>query len=228
MSTQSITRFRGPHIGFVALTFVLLFLTGLFFVTALSAKPYFPSPDADIATMTAFFTQRQHGLLLMSFLHFGAAMALGIFTVSVVSQLQFLGVRAAGAGIALFGGLTTAINMLLGSSIGWALTYPRVAEDPSLLEALYRISFGLGGPGFSVPFGLLIAGISVTAGFYKLLPKWLVITGILIAVIGELSWFEILTFKAVALIPLTRFPGYLWIIAAGFNLPRKTALPDAG
>jgi hypothetical protein len=42
-------------------------------------------------------------------------------------------------------------------------------------HALYFLIFAAGGPGFSVPLGLLIAGISVTAGFTQLLPKWLVV-----------------------------------------------------
>jgi hypothetical protein len=66
----------------------------------------------------------------------------------------------------------------------------------------------------------LIAGVSVTAGFAKLLPKWIVIFGLVIAVAGELSWLEILLPKALFLIPFTRFPGFIWMIAAGFALPR--------
>jgi hypothetical protein len=96
-----------------------------------------------------------------------------------------------------------------------------VVQDGPLLEALFRLQFALGGPGFSVPFGLLVAGISVTAGFRKLLPKWAVILGILIAAAGELSWLQIMFPKLIFLIPLTRFPGFLWLIAAGFLLPRS-------
>jgi hypothetical protein len=85
---------------------------------------------------------------------------------------------------------------------------------------LYRVSFALGGPAYSVFFGLLAAGISVTAGLYKLLPKWIVILGLVVAVAGELSWFEILSVKLLPLIPLTRFPGFVWMIAAGFSLSK--------
>ena len=99
------------------------------------------------------------------------------------------------------------------------MSYPGIAQDATLLQAFYRLNFALGGPGFSVPFGVLIAGVSVTAGFSKLLPKWLVIPGIAIAVIGELSWLDILFPKALLLIPLARFPGFAWLIAAGFALP---------
>jgi len=89
------------------------------------------------------------------------------------------------------------------------MIYPGVGDNPTIVQALYRISFGLGGPGFSVPFGILLAGVSITAGFSRLLPRWLVIIGIGIAIIGQLSWFEILNIRLLPLIPLTRFPGYL-------------------
>lgn len=214
-------KFRGPHLGIVGLVFVALFVAALFPVTAFGGMPYFPGPSATVAEMTDFFSRRQSGVLLCAFLQFGSAIPLGIFTATVASQLRFLGVRAAGTQIALFGGILTAANIMITSSILWAMIYPGVAQDPALLQALYRISFGLGGPGFSVPFGILLAGISVTAGFYRLLPKWLVAVGLIIALIGELSWFEILNIKFLPLIPLTRFPGYLWMIAVGFLLSRS-------
>lgn len=214
-------KFRGPSLGIVALVFVLLFLAALFPVTAFGGLPYFPGPGATVAEMMDFFSRRQSGVLLCAFLQFGSAIPLGIFTATASSQLRFLGARAAGTQIALFGGLLTATNIMISSSLLWATIYPGVAQDSAVTQALYRISFGLGGPGFSVPFGILLAGIAVTAGFYRLLPKWIVVLGLIIAIIGELSWFEILNIHLLPLIPLTRFPGFLWIIAAGFLLPRK-------
>jgi hypothetical protein len=73
--------------------------------------------------------------------------------------------------------------------------------------------------------GLLIAGISIPAAFMKLLPKWLIVFGLILAVAGELSWFHLLVFpKLLFLIPLVRFPGFIWLIATGFLLP-KTRRP---
>jgi hypothetical protein len=214
-------RFRGPHSGIVATVFVVLFFAGLMPVTAFGGMPYFPGPTASVNEMVAFFSQRQEGILLCAFLQFGSAVPLGIFTMSIVARLKFLGVRAAGADIALFGGLATAMGLVISSCFLWAMTYPGVAQDANLLQALYRISFGLGGPGYSVFFGLLAAGVSITAGFYKLLPKWIVILGLVVAVAGELSWFEIVNVKFLPLIPLTRFPGFVWMIAAGFSLSKS-------
>ena len=216
------SRFRGPNIGIVAIVFAVLFNAGLYPVTAFGGTPYFPGPTASLDTMAAFFAARPTAVLACAFLQFGAAIALGIFSVSAVSQLQHLGVKAAGTGIALFGGVATALNIMASTFFLWTMTYPGIAQDPPLLHALYRLAFAFGGPGFSVPIGLLFAGVSVTAGFYRLLPKWIVVLGLVLAVVGELSWFEMLTTKAILLIPLTRFPGFVWLIAAGFALPKRS------
>jgi hypothetical protein len=224
--TTSRIRHAGPPLGIVAMIFVLLFNAGLYPVTAFGGHPYFPGPGESLNTISTFFQGRPSAVLLCAALQFGAAIALGIFTATIVSRLRFLSVRAAGVDIALFGGFATAINMMAASSVLWTMSYPGVAQEPTLIQALYRLQFALGGPGFSVPLGLLIAGVSVTGGFTKLLPKWIVILGIVLAIVGELSWLDILFPKALPLIPLTRFPGFVWIIAAGFALPKSVKRED--
>src|SRR5262249_43866362 len=178
-----------------------------------------PGPWKSQHSFAAFFHAPPTAVLICAALHFGAAIPLGIFTATVVSRLHFLGVRAAGATIALFGGLATAFTMLASSSVLWALAHPGVAQDRALVQALYWLDQGLGGSGFSVPLRLLIAGIAVPAAFPKLLPKWIVASGIALAVIGELSWLNLIFPRALFLVPLTRFPGFAWLIAAGFALP---------
>ena len=109
--------------------------------------------------------------------------------------------------------------MLASSSVLWMLAQPGVAQDRTLVQGFFWLDQALGGSGFSVPLGLLIGGISITAAFLKLLPKWIVIFGIALFICGELSWLNLLTPKALFLVPLTRFPGFVWLIAAGFALP---------
>jgi hypothetical protein len=78
----------------------------------------------------------------------------------------------------------------------------------------------LSGPGFSIPTGLLIAGISITAAFAGLLPKWIAGSGILLAVIGELSWLRLPFFpKFLFLIPLRALPCLLRDQKAGWPIP---------
>ena len=222
METKSLTkRHASPHLGIVAIVFTFLFNGSLLPVIALAGLPHFPGPWESAETIVAFFRERSSAVVVCAFLQFGGSIALGIYTATVVSRLQFLGVRAAGPWIALFGGLMTVINMSMASMFLWVLAYPGIAQDASMVRAFYYLAFAFGGPGFSVPLGLLIAGVCIPAIFMKLLPRWLIALGLTIAAIGELSWFNLLLPKALFLIPLTRFPGFVWLIATGFLLPRN-------
>jgi hypothetical protein len=184
-------------------------------------RPYFPGPWESAQTIVTYFQTHPHGVLMCAFLQFGAAIPLGIFTATMVSRLRFLGVRAAGPQIALFGGLMAASNIVISALVLWVMAYPGIADEAAVVRALYYIVFAVGGVGFSVPMGLLLAGISIPALMTKLLPKWLIVFGLILGVIGELSFFSLAIPGAVFLIPLTRFPSFLWLIAAGFMLPKR-------
>ena len=215
-------RHNGPPLGWLAVAYTVLFNAGLWFVVSFSAvKPHFPGPWEPPGTIVSYFQEHASAALMCAFFHFGAAIPLGIFTATAVSRLRFLGVRAAGPYIALFGGLATSFNIMVSSFALWAMAYPGIAQDGAVLRGLYYFMFACGGVGFSVPLGLLVAGVSVSAGFARLLPKWIVAFGIILAIVGELSWFNLILPKALFLIPSTRFPGFVWLIAAGFSLPKE-------
>jgi hypothetical protein len=223
---------RGPNPGVLAIIYTLLFNFGLYFVisfrtpehpvaTTTAVRPYFPGPWESAQTIVSYFQTHSHAVLMCAFLQFGAAVPLGIFAATMVSRLRFLGVRAAGAHIALFGGLMTAFNIAVSALVLWVMAYPGIADEASVVRALYYIVFAVGGVGFSVPMGLLLAGICIPALMMKLLPKWLVVFGLTLAAIGELSFFSLVIPSAVFLIPLTRFPSFVWLILAGFKLPKR-------
>jgi hypothetical protein len=94
-----------------------------------------------------------------------------------------------------------------------------ITQDASLVRALYYLQSAFGSTGYAVPMGLLLAGISIPAGLMKLLPKWVVGLGIVVAIISELTWFTMIVPNLGFLVPLTRFPGFVWLIAVGFLLP---------
>src|SRR5207249_159576 len=114
-------RHAGPPLGIVGAVFVVLFLAGLYPVTQFGVLPYFPGPWESPDTIATFFQTRSSGVLATAFLHFGAAIPLGIFTATAVSQMRFLGARVAGTYIALFAGFATAFTMLVSSSVLWTL-----------------------------------------------------------------------------------------------------------
>jgi len=219
----------GPNPGIVATVFAVLFLAGLVPVTLLVGDTHFPSPLQSPDEMVAYFREHAAKVSICAFFLFGAAIPLGIYTATMTSRLRFLGVRAAGVDIALFGGLAASLMTLVSALTQWVLSRPGIAADGALVQALYHLIFATGGPGYSVPLGLLCAGISVPALFLRLLPRWVAGMGIVLAVIGELSALSLIVPQALFLIPLTRFPAFVWLIVAGFKLSARPAgtSPDA-
>jgi hypothetical protein len=217
----------GPPLGMLALVYTVLFLAGLYPVVSFTGGPHFPGPWESGDAIAAYFQGHSSAALICAFLQFGAAIPLGIYTATIVSRLQFFGIRAAGPKIALFGGLWAASSVALCALILWVMAYPGIAEDRGILRALYYLSFAVGGVGFSVPMGLLVAGVCIPAAFMRLLPKWVIILGLVIAVAGELSYLDLITPKALPLIPITRFPSFLWLILVGFKLPKTITRADS-
>lgn len=221
--TASAPVHKGPHPGVLALLYTALFCIGLYPVTALYRAPYWPGPWESASVIVPYFQNYADRVLFCISLQFGAMVCLGLFTATVVSRLHFLGARAAGTMIALGGGFLVVADSFAGTMAMWTMLRPGVLDQPSIVLALYYVGYGLGGPGFSVPMGLLMAGVSVTAAFLKLLPRWVIGLGMVLAVAGELSWLHLAFPKLLFLIPLVRFPGFIWLIAVGFLLPKARA-----
>jgi hypothetical protein len=222
METSSLRRHHGPHPGILAIVFALLFIAGLSF--ALSGKgANFPSPWVTQAVLEDYFQHHQREVLFCGFLQFASAVPLGLLTASLSSRLRFLGNVSTGPYIALFGGFWTVVDMAFCGLLLWAMAYPGVVDNGPVLRMLYYVGFAIGGVGYSVPLGLLVAGTAVSAGFMRVLPRWLVVSGVVVAVVGESSVLSLVIPKLVPLIPLTRFPGFIWLIFVGFKLPARAA-----
>ncbi len=68
--------------------------------------------------------------------------------------------------------------------------------------------------------GLFLAGISIPAGLYKLMPRWLIWLGIAVAIACELASLTLLlNFTAGYFIPVGRFISIIWMIGVSLTLP---------
>ena len=212
------SRFRGPSLILTALAHILVFASGLVAAGVLRHGASFVTPFAPAEQLRAFLAQSPAAVRVSSFFLFGSAVPFGIFAVTTVSRLRFMGVRAAGTNITLLGGLAATMALFLSGMSGWILSLPDVTASAAVVKAIDFFNFLCGGVFYAVGFGLLAAGISVTCYFMRLLPRWLVALGMLVAITGELSWFSLIAFPANFFIPITRFIGLLWMLLVAIFL----------
>lgn len=212
-------RHLGPSLLLVAIIYILLVIAGIFTGVLLAPRSAFPMPFQPVQNAVTYFSLYSKAARWASLIEFASAIPLGIFTVTVVSRLRFLGVRATGELIALYGGITSSAMLIVSALCSWSLSTPGITDLPGAVRSLQILGFAAGGPGFVVPFGLLLAGVSITSGFYRLLPRWLVILGIALAIASELAIFSLITWKAAFFLPIGRFVSFIWLIGVGITMP---------
>ncbi|HTW49714.1 MAG TPA: hypothetical protein VMD92_17285 [Acidobacteriaceae bacterium] len=224
---KSISRFRGPSLILLATVHFLLFVTGLVTASALRHGAHFATPFAPSEQLREFLAVSPTAVRVGSFFLFVCAIPFGIFAVTTVSRLRFMGVRAAGTSIAHLGGLIATVALILCGSVGWILSVPEVLVSAQLVKAVNFLNFLLGGVVFAVGFGLLAAGVSVTCFFMRLLPRWLVAFGMFLAITGEASSLSLVAYPANFFIPITRYLGFIWMFSVAIALTRvrKEAQP---
>jgi hypothetical protein len=221
-------RFRGPSLILLATVHILVFAAGLVAAATLRHGASYVTPFAPAEEMRLFFAQSPTAVRVSNFFLFACAVPFGIFAVTTVSRLRFMGVRAAGTNIALLGGLTATIALILSGITGWVLSVPEVSASAQLVKAIFFLCFLFGGAVYSVGFGLLAAGVSVTSYFMRLLPRWMVVLGMLVAITGELSSFSLLAYPANFFIPITRYLGLVWMVAVAIALTKNRRLAQPG
>jgi hypothetical protein len=209
----------GPPLVGVAAVSTALFLASLIIGTAMAGGTY-PSPFVSGTTILHYFRDNANAVRVMAFFQFASAVPLAIYAATVSARFRNLGIRAPGATIALVGGVLAAGLLATSALVTWTLSQPGVAGSPAVVRALHDLTFATGGPGYVVAFGLLLAGIAIPAAFGRLLPRWLVTAGIVLAVVAELSTLSLLFTGAAYLLPVARFAGLAWLIVAGALLPK--------
>jgi hypothetical protein len=204
----------GPPLLLPALAYGAVMVTGV----VLSARA--PELSATAAAVAAYDGTHHALLQVAGCLGFAASVPLAIWTATAYRRLLTLGVTAPGAVIALAGGLLAAASTALSGLITWTRAQPGAASDPAVARVLADLGFATGAAGFVVPLALLLAGVAVPSLVLGLVARPVAWTGLVIAAIGTLSTFALLTPALDFTLPIGRFGGLLWLIAASIALPR--------
>jgi hypothetical protein len=212
---------RSPSPGILALVYFLVFAAGMIINMTGTAGASYPTPYDPVQKAQAYYQQFHAVTQLHSFFIFWSAIPLGIYTAFFTSRLSGLTKHRGGLNIATFGGFGAAIFIALSGLCSWVLSQPFVTDAPEATRIMQLLTFTTGGTGNVVFSGLLIAGISVTAGISKNLPKWIMWSGLVLALISILSMLNMIFPGASVLLPIGRFLGMIWMIVAGFKVKKR-------
>jgi hypothetical protein len=192
---------------------------GALLIAAVALLAGAPHPGTPAASALAWDRAHTGVLHAAALVVFGAAVPLAIWTATIYRRLRTLGVTAPGAVIGLSGGLLASASLALSGLVIWTLAETAPSISPALAQVLMDLSFAAGAAGFAVPSALLLAGVAVPSLILRLIPPWLAWTGLVIAAVGAVSTFTLVTSALDATLPIARFGGLAWIIAASLLLP---------
>ena len=181
------------------------------------------SPFAAPETVATFFRENPTVVGVGSMLEFGSAVPLGIFAATVYARQLRLGVRVPGPAIAFFGGIMASLMLMASAMFVWVASRPEINADAVLTDALALLAFITGGVGYATGLGLLVAGMAVPFLVLRLAPGWFAWAGLVLAAAAELSFLSMTIEPLQFLLPVARFGGLAWLVAAGFLLPRTRA-----
>ena len=224
MSASDDSRHRSPPLALVAVVFVLLCAASLLANLVLAGAASIPSGYPPIDALQNYYTAAPGAVRLSAFLQFGAAMPFAVLVAAMVSRVLFHRVTVAGAHIALVGGTIAAVFMGLTALAAWALTHP--GFDPAVLRVMHQFAIACD-VAHAAGLGLFLAGIAVPSLAFGLLPRWVALFGLVVAVVAELSVLTLILPVAAILLPLTHIASWIWLIAAALTMPavRLTAAP---
>ncbi|GAA1933411.1 DUF4386 domain-containing protein [Kitasatospora viridis] len=186
-----------------------------------------PHPDAPASAVLQYAEQHGGTMRLGAFLLLAAAMPVLLLSAVLNQRLRLLGVTGPGAAIALVGGVLAGGALSLSAATAWAGSRLAADSPPALARALANLSFVSGGPVFAAGFGLLAAGISVSALKTGLLPRALAWSGVLVTALGLLGLLALLVGGFGYLLPAVRFGGLVWLLLAAWKLPRTRRRTNA-
>jgi hypothetical protein len=171
------------------------------------------------------YANHQGAVRVQALLTIAAAIPFAVLTAIFSDKVRQLGMRVPGRIIALSGGAGAAALLAVAGALQLALLGSHTRHDLVILQFGQRLSVALGGTAFVAFAGLLIAGIAVTGLLGRILPRRLAWAGIAVAVVGELALLTSLTDALVPLLPIERFGGIAWLIAAAATMRPRSSSP---
>jgi hypothetical protein len=135
--TEHTLSHAGPSLLGLAVVYTLLVLVSVIPGLLLKHGPAALNPYISAEESRRFFADNPLALRVAAFFSFGSSVPLGIYAATVVSHLRFLGVRAAGSYIALFGGFAASAALVISAFCAWVMSVPEVSASMATTRVLH-------------------------------------------------------------------------------------------
>jgi hypothetical protein len=216
MLTPDDSMHRSPPLALPAVVFVLLCIAGLMANVMIANGALIPSAYPPLDALQNYYTGAPGVVRLAGFFQFGASIAFAILVAAMVSRMLFHRISTTGVHIALVGGTVAALFMGLTALATWTLTHP--GFDPAALRVTHQFAIACD-VAHAAGLGLFIAGVCVPSLAFGLLPRWLCLFGLVLALVAELSVLTLIVPVAALLLPLVHIASWFWIVPAAIMLP---------
>ena len=180
-----------------------------------------PRPDSSADAVSDYLIANTGHVSLLSIVVLVTALPLTIWTTVVFARIRKLDPASPSPVIALAGGLLASMSLTVCGLVTWTSADTAELGDPVVSRTLSTLSFVLGGPGFVVMLGLLLAGVALSSLLLDLLPLPVAWAGLVLAAISVLSIASLLTSTLLPLLPVGRFGGAVWLIVATILLTNE-------
>jgi hypothetical protein len=206
-----------------AVAFAGLFLIGLIGFVLADLTSY-PTPfSTTTGEVEQYFRDSRDETRINAFVQLAATLPLLVYTGVAASRLRAVGDRSAAPTIAVAAGTASAACLAVSAMTQWTLSRPHTLDEGgALVRSLQDLAFVAGGPGHVGFLGLFVAAISLAAWSRRQLPAWIAALGGLVATLSVLSILTLVFDDAASLLPLARFPTFIWLLVTALALPGGT------
>jgi hypothetical protein len=205
----------GPPLLVLALSYGVLTLVGLVLGVGLAR------PDDTPAEVARLLAEHGTAATVLATALVGASVPLAIWGATAYRRLRRLGVTAPGSAIAFAGGVLASASLAFSGLVSWTAAATAPVATPEVLRVLTTLAFAAGGPGFVPFFALLVAGVAVPGLILGVLPRAWAWAGLVIAGVGMVGFLSLLMPALYPLLPVARFGGLIWLVAASLLLPHS-------
>jgi hypothetical protein len=206
-----------------AVTFAGLFLIGLVGFTLAGLASY-PSPlTATTEEIERYFRDGRDAVRVNALVQLAATVPLVVYGALAATRLRATGDRTAAPVVVAASATLSGACLALSAVTQWAMSRPHTLENGgTLLRALQDLAFAAGGPAHVLFLGVLVAGVCLAAR-PRHLPTWITGLGAAAATLSGLSVLTLVFDRAAWVLPVARFPTFVWLLMAAIALPGATA-----